>query len=329
MKIVALERTISLSDPVVEDLHSPGELPRADPEKGDPVPVGEVHVRLDLEDEAREGRLQRRDHPGRRGPRAGRRGHLHEGLQELPDAEVVDGAPEKYGGLVALQVLLMGKGARRALDQGDLLPKLFRLASQKLVQPRIEEVRDRDPLLLSAVPPRGEEVERLPVEVVDPLEVLPHADRPGERGALDLELVLDVGQDFHRVHPVPVQLVDEGHDRGVAHPADLHELLGLGLDPLAAVDDHQRAVHGGEDPVGVLGEVLVAGGVQEVDLEFPVVELHDRRRDGDPPLLLDRHPVARRMPPRFPGLDGPGELDRPAEEEELFGQASSFPRRDG
>ena len=122
------------------------------------------------------------------------------------------------------------------------------------------------------------------------------------------------------VHPVPVQLVDEGHDRGVAHPADLHELLGLGLDPLAAVDDHQRAVHGGEDPVGVLGEVLVAGGVQEVDLEVPVVELHHRRRDGDPPLLLDRHPVARRVPPGLAGLDGAGELDRPAEEEELFGE---------
>ncbi len=122
------------------------------------------------------------------------------------------------------------------------------------------------------------------------------------------------------VHPVPVELVDEGHDRGVAHPADLHELLRLGLDPLAAVDDHQRAVHGGEDPVGVLGEVLVAGGVQEVDLEGPVVELHDRRRDGDPPLLFDRHPVARRVPAGLPGLDGAGELDRPAEEEELFGQ---------
>ncbi len=210
-----------------------------------------------------------------RGPWAGRRGHLHEGLQELPDAEVVDRAAEEDGSLVTLEVLLMGKGARRPLDQGDLLPKLFRLASQKLVQPRIQEIGDRDPLLLPAVLPRREEVERLPVEVVDPLEVLSHADRPREGGALDLELVLDVGEDLHRVHPVPVQLVDEGHDGGVPHPADLHELLGLGLDSLAAVDDHQRAVHGGEDPVGILGEVLVAGGVQEVDLECPVVELHD------------------------------------------------------
>jgi len=43
---------------VVEHLHTPDELSRADPEEGDPVAVGEVHVRLDLEDEAGEGLLQ-------------------------------------------------------------------------------------------------------------------------------------------------------------------------------------------------------------------------------------------------------------------------------
>ncbi len=75
---------------------------------------------------------------------------------------------------------------------------------------------------------------------------------------------------------VAVELVDEGHDRGVAHAADLHQLFGLGVDPLAAVDHHQGAVHGGQHAVGVLGEVLVARGVQEVDLEVAVVEFHDR-----------------------------------------------------
>ena len=67
--------------------------------------------------------------------------------------------------------------------------------------------------------------------------------------------------------PLPVQLVDEGHDRGVAQAADFQQLLGLALHPLDRVDDHQDRVDGGQHPVGVLGKVVVAGGVQQVDLE--------------------------------------------------------------
>ena len=130
------------ADPVVKHLHPTGELPRADPEEGDPVAVGQIHVRLDLEDEAGERLLQRRDHPGRRRPRTGGGGHLHEGVEELPDPEIVDGAAEKDGGLVSFQVLLMRKGIGGPLDQGDLLPKPFRLAPQELVQLRIFEVGD-------------------------------------------------------------------------------------------------------------------------------------------------------------------------------------------
>ncbi len=57
------------ADPVVERLHPPGKLPRADPEEGYPVAVGEVHVRLDLEDKAGERLLLGRDRPGGRRPR--------------------------------------------------------------------------------------------------------------------------------------------------------------------------------------------------------------------------------------------------------------------
>ena len=46
--------------------------------------------------------------------------------------------------------------------------------------------------------------------------------------------------------------------------------------------------------VGVLREVLVAGGVQDVDAEALVLELHHGGGDGDAPLLLDLHPVGGR-----------------------------------
>ena len=48
-------------------------------------------------------------------------------------------------------------------------------------------------------------------------------------------------------------------------PADLHQLDGPLLDTLGAVDDHERAVHRGERAIRVLGEVLVARRVQQVD----------------------------------------------------------------
>jgi hypothetical protein len=50
------------------------------------------------------------------------------------------------------------------------------------------------------------------------------------------------------------------------------------LDALAGVDDHEGGVHGGEHAVGVLGEVLVAGGVEQVDRAAAVVELQDGGR---------------------------------------------------
>ena len=54
------------------------------------------------------------------------------------------------------------------------------------------------PGLEAAVLAGGEQVELLVVEVVDPLEGLAHADRPGQRGAFDLQLFLDLGQEVER-----------------------------------------------------------------------------------------------------------------------------------
>ena len=56
----------------------------------------------------------------------------------------------------------------------------------------------------------------------------------------------------------PVHLVHEGEDRDLALLADAEELLGLRLDALGAVEEHDRAVDGVERAVGVLAEVGVA-----------------------------------------------------------------------
>lgn len=89
-------------------------------------------------------------------------------------------------------------------------------------------------------------------------------------------------------------------------------MAGGGLDALAAVDDHEGAVHGGQNAIGVFREILVTRRIKEIDFIIPVVEIHNGRADRNAPFLFHGHPVARRMPDGLPGLDGPGQLDGPA-----------------
>ena len=65
--------------------------------------------------------------------------------------------------------------------------------------------------------------------------------------------------------PGPVPLVDEGEQRQAALAAHLEQLQRLGLDALGRVEHHDRGVGRGQHAVGVLGEVAVAGGVEQVD----------------------------------------------------------------
>ena len=165
-----------------------------------------------------------------------------------------------------------------------------------------------------------EEVEAVVVEVVHALEGRAHADGPGEGLDLDVQLRLELVQKFEGVLALAVELVHEDDDRRLAHAADFHEPQGLFFDALDAVDDEDDAVHGGERAVGVLGEVLVARRVEQIDLEPVVVEAHDRRGHRDAALALDVHEVRRGALPDLVRLHRAGDLDRAAEEQELLGE---------
>ena len=73
-----------------------------------------------------------------------------------------------------------------------------------------------------------------------------------------------------------VQLVDEGENRDGAHAADLEQLDGLLLHALGAVDEHHGAVRRHQGTVGILGEVLMAGRIQNIDAIALEIELHGR-----------------------------------------------------
>ena len=157
-------------------------------------------------------------------------------------------------------------------------------------------------------------------QVIDAGEIAPHADRPRDGRRADLEHAFDFVEQLDGRSAFAVELVDESHDGRVAHAADLHQLDGALLDALRAVDDHERAVDGGQRAIGVFREIFVARRVEEID-DLPAErELHHRGRDGDSALLLDRHPVGRRVARGFAALDRAGELDGAAEQQQLFGE---------
>ncbi len=92
------------------------------------------------------------------------------------------------------------------------------------------------------------------------------------------------------------------------------------LDAHGGVDHHHRRVHSGQRAVGVFGEVLMAGGVEQVEDAASVLEGHDRGDDGDAALALDAHPVGTGATALALGADVAGELDGAAGAQQVFRQ---------
>ena len=122
-------------------------------------------------------------------------------------------------------------------------------------------------------------------------EIAAAADRPVHRRGVERQRLLDLVEQVERIAALAVHLVDEGDDRDVAQPADLEQLAGARLDALGGVDHHDGGVDRGQRAVGVLGEVLVARRVEQVEDAAVVFEGHHRGDDRDAALALDRHPV--------------------------------------
>jgi len=283
--------------------------------------MGRVHVGLDFEHKTGEVFFGRFHIAGDSRPWTGRRGQFHKGVKEFLDAEVIDGAAKEDRGLIGLHEMVIVKGIGCSGQEIKVGTQFIGLMGPyQLVKARVVKGINGDSLLSAAFLARGKEMELLPVEVVDTLEGLAHADGPGHGSAFDLQFFFDLGQDVEGFHTFAIEFVDEGDQRRVAHPAHLHQFFGLGFNPFGVVDNHDRRINGSEHPVGILGEILVAGGVEQIDLVVAVGEFHHRGGDRDAALLFNGHPVAGCVAGHLAGLDGPGQIDGATKEEELFGQ---------
>ena len=169
-----------------------------------------------------------------------------------------------------------------------------------------------------------EEVDGGGAAVEDPAEVCAHAEGPVHGAGGDAEDAFEFVHEGEGIAGWAIEFIHEGEDGDAAAAADLEELAGLAFDAFTGVDDHDGGVDGGEDAVGVFGEVAVAGGIEEIDDAAAVFELKDGGADGDAPLFFHFHPVGGCGALVFAGGDGACEVEGAAEEEEFFGEGG-FP----
>ena len=301
-------------------VHALGKLARADAHECDTVAVRLVHVCLNLKDKRREVLVERADfltlgETGRR-----RRGHIQEVLEERLDTEVGQrGAEEdrrEGTGLNALQIEILA-GAAQKLDvilQG--VPQI--VADQRLERRIIDGVNSGFCLARTGNRCRLECHDVVFLTVIDALEFFSAADRPVDRIGIDTELLFQLVQQIIRVAGLKIHLVDKCEDRDTAHGADLEQLARLRLDTLGGVDDHDGRIRRHQRAVGVLREVLMSRGIQNVDAVIRVLELQDRRGNRDAALFLDFHPVGNRMTRILFALYRTGELDCSAVQKEFF-----------
>ena len=161
----------------------------------------------------------------------------------------------------------------------------------------------------------------LPGRALDqPAQLARDPDRPGDRHRPQPDRLLHLVEQLEGLPAGPVPLVDERDHRDPARAADVEQLERLRLQALRGVEQHHRGVDGGEHPVGVLGEVAVAGGVQQVDHAVAVAELQHRGGDGDAALALHLHPVGRDAPPARLAVHGTRRVDHLGVQRERLGE---------
>ncbi len=169
-----------------------------------------------------------------------------------------------------------------------------------------------------AVQPR-EKQQCAALAVIYALKFLAAANGPVHGVGLNTQFPFQFVQKVKGILGFPIHFIDKGKNRDVPHGADLKKLPRLGFHALAAVDHHHGGVRRHQGAVGVLGKVLVAGSVQNVDTKAVPLELHHGGSNGNAALLFNFHPVGHGSPAVFLAFDRACLSDSAAVQQEFFG----------
>ena len=241
------------------------ELARADLAEGDAGAVVGVDVGRYLENKAGELRLLGLHIAFFSLCGAGRGSYLYETVEQLLDTEVIQSRAEEDGGHLGVEVGLAAELGIHALDDLEVVAQLLCVVlADHFIQ--LGGIQLHAHFLGDALLIGGEEIEVLLVDVIYTFEAGTLVDGPGEGAHFDLQLLFELVEEVEGILALAVHFVDEDDDRCLAHTADSHQLARLGLDALGSVDDDDGAVDSRERAEGIFCEVLVTGGVEDVDL---------------------------------------------------------------
>ena len=302
--------------------HALFEFAGADAHKGHAVAVRGVHVGLYFENEAAEIRavgLHKHIacHAGR-----GRGGEGEKFFKKGLHSEVVHGAAEEHGSELAVRDFIHIKVVACGVKKVDLLLKtVVIILAQLRGKGFVIYAAAYGIYLALAVIAAAEKLHGGALTVVNALEIAVGADGPVYGAGAYAEDIFYLLHEVEGVLAGAVHFVYEGKYRNTAQGAYLKELYGLLLNALGGIDEHDRAVGRHEGAVGILGEILVSGGVQNVYAVAFVVKGHDRAGDGYSALFFYFHPVADCMLFRAACLYGACHADGTAVKQQLFGES--------
>ncbi|AMO50670.1 Hypothetical protein AKI40_4295 [Enterobacter sp. FY-07] len=156
------------------------------------------------------------------------------------------------------------------------------------------------------------------IKMVNALEQFAAANGPRDRRTCNLQLIFHFIQQLHRIADVTVKFVHKRQDRRVAQTGDFHQLTRPVFNAFCGINHHQTAVHCRQRTVGILGEVFVPGGIQQVNETGFIRELHYGGGNGNTTLLFHLHPVGFCMLAGTTAFYRTGSLDRLSEQQHLF-----------
>src|SRR5258705_404989 len=216
------------------------------------------------------------------------RGHFCECFEQVTDAKILEGTTEENRGHVAFAKSPGIKPLAGVAHQIELSSECcgikFRTESDDFGERHLVQFAGGTCIAV-------EEADAAAFYVDCADEIASAPDRPSDRGSVERQRLLDLIDEVERVAALAIHLVDKGNDRNIAQPANLEELSRSWFDTLGCIDHHHGRVDRRERAIGVFREVLVAGGIEQIENMTVVFEGHHRRNNRNSALTFDGHPV--------------------------------------